>query len=60
MAGKKTYPGGLERYTELREARLEAEKNNQPPDPFLILAEEAAGLCYILDGIRFNTRRARG
>lgn len=53
--GKK-YPGQLDRYTALREAREKTEADGKTVDPFLVLAEELAGASYILDGIRYNTR----
>lgn len=55
---KKVYPGQLARYTELRELRAAAEKNS-PEELYLTIAEELAGLSYIMDGIRYNTRGGR-
>lgn len=59
---KKVYPGGLDRYVELRTKRIEAEHAETQLDPnyliALTVAEELAGLNYLIDGIRYSARRA--
>lgn len=64
---QKIYPGNLERYRDLRKLREEAEvgvsgdEGIQPTPPqeyaALCIAEELAGLSYILDGIRYSARK---
>lgn len=61
---KKVYPGSLDRYSELREKRIEAETSPDAQEiastvAALSVAEELAGLAYILDGIRYTTRQNR-
>jgi len=53
----KEYPGQLADYAELRGLRKEAQANNDPSTPALMVAEQLAGLAYILDGIRYSARR---
>lgn len=53
---EKVYPGGLDRYVTLRQARELHEANGGTPEPAWVLAEEMAGLAYILDGIRYSLR----
>lgn len=63
----KTYPGQLSRYNELRVAREVFEQgtgegeSHVPADPAVVaslsIAEELAGLAYILDGIRYSVRK---
>jgi len=67
MATEKTtkvYPGNLDRYTELREAREQLQSSTGPEDVANLnlllaatIAEELAGLAYILDGIRYSARK---
>lgn len=60
----KNYPGGLSAYTRLREMREAAQGDYEkgtitgdlPTVAALAIAEELAGLSYILDGIRYQTR----
>jgi hypothetical protein len=61
----KKYPGGISAYTRLREQRenlTEAHEKGALDAPdvatlaILSVAEELAGLSYILDGIRYQTR----
>ena len=60
----KVYPGSIERYRELRKQRefiaKNAESEDAPGDSqayfAAVLAEEIAGLAYILDGIRYSAR----
>lgn len=61
---KKVYPGNLDRYNQLRELRLAAESSDTEDGPTmteqlvaLSIAEELAGLAYILDGIRYAARK---
>jgi hypothetical protein len=56
---EKVYPGGLDRYTELRRNRQAREAEGLDDDPGLIIAEELAGLAYLLDGIRYAARQNR-
>jgi len=63
----KVFPGNIDRYRSLRDARDKfAEQHQQDgavdPNVFqayvlLNVAEELAGLAYILDGIRYSTRK---
>lgn len=57
---QKIYPGSVERYRALREARLEAETKDETPELTVArqIAEELAGLAYILDGIRYAARKS--
>jgi hypothetical protein len=55
---EKVYPGNLARYVELRETR----NTLDPSDPNFFaacVAEELAGLSYILDGIRYSARQGQ-
>jgi len=59
----KVYPGSIDRYRELRQARealTPAEGEVGGADLHLltaaVIAEELAGLAYILDGIRYSAR----
>ena len=54
---QKVYPGNLSRYSELRKAREEAERQGMSVAGEYVLAEELAGLAYILDGIRYAARQ---
>jgi len=56
----KVYPGSIERYRFLREKRQAAEtdpKGNDTLVAALSIAEEIAGLTYVLDGIRYAARQ---
>jgi hypothetical protein len=55
---KKEYPGGIERWKNLREAAAEAKNSNPDHSVVLEVAAELAGLAYILDGIRYNARKS--
>jgi hypothetical protein len=50
------YPGRLTRYHALMAQRKEAEAENAPDLVGFVIAEEIAGLAYILDGIRYAAR----
>jgi len=59
----KVYPGSIDRYRELRKMREflandEAREGGADPQAVLAatIAEELAGLAYILDGIRYSAR----
>jgi len=57
----KIYPGSVDRYRFLREKRQQAEtdpKGNDNLVAALSIAEELAGLAYILDGIRYAARKS--
>lgn len=61
----KIYPGSLDRYRELRANREAFEASNLALDPEhavigagLNIAEQLAGLAYILDGIRYAARKS--
>jgi len=56
---RKEYPGQLEDYARIREAREKAEKDGVDPATAaaLNIAEQLAGLAYIADGIRYSTRK---
>lgn len=67
MAEDKNYPGQLERYRDLKAARLDyiesfRDSLDTSPNKELIaamsIAEELAGLCYVLDGIRYAARKS--
>jgi hypothetical protein len=58
----KIYPGSIEHYRMLREVRertAPAAEGDTPTELFLaaVIAENLAGLAYILDGIRYSARR---
>jgi hypothetical protein len=53
---KPVYPGSLERYRTIRKAREILEEEGTL-DPLTLIAEELAGLAYLLDGIRYSTRK---
>lgn len=60
----KLYPGSVERYRALREKResltpADGEENVENLNLLLAatIAEELAGLAYILDGIRYSARK---
>jgi CRISPR/Cas system-associated protein endoribonuclease Cas2 len=62
---EKKYPGGISAYTRLREQREQMQDAHEKgaldaPDlgtvALLSVAEELAGLSYLLDGIRYQTR----
>jgi len=59
---RENYPGKLARYHDLKVQREKAETvaDGAPTQEvmFLSIAEELAGLAYILDGIRYSTRRS--
>ncbi len=66
----KIYPGSVERYRELRQqreqqqaqsAQLEGQVDGETQNRLtaLSVAEELAGLAYILDGIRYSARSGR-
>lgn len=64
---EKVYPGNLDRYTALRAQREALETapeavTSMPDYPvrlaLVTIAEELAGLSYISDGIRYQTRKA--
>jgi hypothetical protein len=66
----KIYPGSVDRYRELRAAReqtqasfgqLEGSLSGEAQSVLtaLSVAEELAGLAYILDGIRYSARSNR-
>jgi len=65
----KIFPGNLERYKALRKFREELETDpgseghgaggNTSNFLAAAIAEELAGLSYILDGIRYQTRQQR-
>lgn len=58
-ANDKIYPGSLERYRAIRAMREESDaQEGSSPNPSLMIAEELAGLAYILDGIRYSTRKS--
>lgn len=63
----KIYPGSVERYRELRKLReslgshqdgesAELHSVDTPAYFAAVVAEEMAGLAYILDGIRYSAR----
>lgn len=66
----KIYPGSLDRYRDLRKLREEIESvpdaggrpgsrgENQQAYLLASIAEEFAGLAYILDGIRYAARKS--
>lgn len=64
--GTKIYPGNIDRYRGLRNLRAatpiygsDKDKENgvvNPQHVGLCIAEELAGLAYILDGIRYSAR----
>jgi hypothetical protein len=58
----KIYPGNIDEYRRLRTKREEMESDAKGADQALILAaviaEQLAGLSYILDGIRYSARRS--
>jgi hypothetical protein len=65
---EKVYPGGLDRYVALRDAREAQEEalstldtNPVSDSTFLalVVAEELAGLAYLLDGIRYSARQTQ-
>lgn len=58
----KIFPGHIDRYRDLRKLREEQEQKTSGTDDqseyaALCIAEELAGLSYILDGIRYSTRK---
>lgn len=60
----KIYPGNIDRYKTLRGQRETLGASLDFDDPAqaqvfvgLVIAEELAGLSYILDGIRYNSRQ---
>lgn len=56
---KKVYPGQLEDFLALREARQQAQQHDDVDTAHVIglaIAEQLAGLNYILDGIRYSAR----
>jgi len=58
MADEKVYPGSLSRYQTLRALREETEESLPMNERVaLVIAEELAGLAYILDGIRYSARK---
>jgi len=65
MAEGKKYPGQLEEYHNLRALREQAQSDAGDAPSIeqaqliatLANAEQLAGLSYIADGIRYNTRR---
>lgn len=54
---EKVYPGNIGRYLALREAR-ESLMQGDPNFFAACIAEELAGLAYILDGVRYSARQA--
>lgn len=52
---KNRFPGQLDRYAAIKEIR-QATSPDDVRFVGLCIAEELAGLSYILDGIRFNSR----
>lgn len=64
--GQKLYPGSIDRYRALRTLRAstpvyesdEAKEQGETNSNYVLLtiAEELAGLAYILDGIRYSAR----
>lgn len=59
----KIYPGSIDHYRMLREVRerlTPAAEGDVPTELFLaaVIAENLAGLSYILDGIRYSARRS--
>ena len=59
VEAEKQYPGSLTRYRHLRKTRENAEKTAMGPSELaaLTIAEELAGLAYLLDGIRYSARQ---
>lgn len=63
---EKQYPGGLERWATLRNIQNELPLDEMTPSERAVaqgiyeVAAELAGLCYILDGIRYATRQGQG
>lgn len=59
----KIYPGSIDRYRELRRLREQFEEGGSeggerhPLFAAAVIAEELAGLAYILDGIRYSARK---
>jgi hypothetical protein len=61
---EKVYPGNLARYVELRNRRLVLEDTGLGAGSAegyaaACIAEELAGLSYILDGIRYSARQGQ-
>ena len=62
MAKGKEYPGQLDEYARLREEReamTVTDDTSAIIKSCLEVAEQLAGLSYIADGIRYNTRKAK-
>jgi hypothetical protein len=54
---EKVYPGGIDRYNEVRAKRLAIQDQDSEFAVQVAILEELVGLNYILDGIRYSVRK---